>query len=154
MNEWLGQTALSLFMQDNAWLVAAVQTVHILGLATIFTTMLMLDLRLLGMAGRGWTIGEMSRRFVPALWPLTGVMAATGALLVVAEPDRELGSPVFWFKMATLVVALALTGWVARQDDLRWANRPALAKVAGLLLFACWLAIVWAGRWIAYYDVM
>ena len=45
---WLEQTPLSQAIQSAGWVVPTVQTIHILAIAAVLSSVLMLDLRLLG----------------------------------------------------------------------------------------------------------
>jgi hypothetical protein len=49
---WLDQTPVSQIIQTKAWIVPAVQTVHILAIAVVATSALMVDLRVIGVFGR------------------------------------------------------------------------------------------------------
>jgi hypothetical protein len=76
--------------------------------------------------------------------------------LIIAEPSRSLQNPVFVVKMALVLLAAAAT--LAYQMPLRgdprfWdcaASRRRLAAVLACLTMPLWVAIVFAGRWIAY----
>lgn len=157
MIEWLGGTALAHYLQETEWTIPAIQSVHIVGIVVLFTAMLILDLRLFGIAGRDWSLAQVGRLAMPVLFPVLAVMIVTGMLMIFAEPERELGSPVFWTKMALVVLATLLTWWIGRQlavEPAHFDTRPGLTRALGLILALCWLAIVFAGRWIAYFDVM
>ena len=71
--------------------------------------MVVVDLRLLGMAGGRQTISAMTRRYFPWVWFALAVLLLTGLTLVVGEPHRELLNAVFVAKMALLAVAIVLT---------------------------------------------
>ena len=62
---WLEQTALSQANQSTAWIVPAVQTVHIVAIATVIGAVLMLNLRLLGLVSRDQPIGRPPRASCP-----------------------------------------------------------------------------------------
>jgi hypothetical protein len=79
----------------------------------------------------------------------------TGATLIIAEPSRALQNPIFLVKMSLLVLAAGLTlicQLPLRQDAGFWdaPSRRALVRLIGWLSFPIWVAIVFAGRWIAY----
>lgn len=155
--KWLEETSLASAMQSHEWAVPAVQSIHILGLAIIFASMLMYDLRLLGVSGRHYGLGAMTKRFLPPLWIALGVMLATGALLIVAEPARELLNPLFWTKMSLLLIASLLTYGAGRTSlgaRGQSFDLSIMARTIGLVCLGCWLGIVFCGRWIAYFDVM
>ena len=66
--KWLTATALSQSIQSVEWMIPAVQTVHILAVAAIMASVLMVDLRLLGVGAREWTIASAAKRFLPFVW--------------------------------------------------------------------------------------
>jgi uncharacterized membrane protein SirB2 len=150
---WLANTPLSLKIQTVLWIIPLVQTIHILCVAIVMSTMAMLDMRLVGLTGRSQTISRAVRRWVPWVWGTLPVMLLTGSILIIGEPTRELMNPYFRTKMAMLLVVIAITALVQRKnrDAEFWKNRAVAAKFAGALSLLLWMGIVTAGRWIAYY---
>jgi uncharacterized membrane protein SirB2 len=152
--EWLSNTSVSLTIQTVMWIIPAVQTLHILCVAIVMSSMAMLDLRLIGVAGRRQSISEMVGRFVPWVWGALPVLLTSGIILIIGEPSRELLNPYFRAKMAMLATVIAITFVVQRQnkkDVHYWEGRRAFAACIGLASLLLWVGIVTAGRWIAYY---
>ena len=154
---WLEQTALSQAIQGTAWIVPAVQTVHIVAIATVIGAVLMLNLRLLGLVGRDQPVGRFSARFLPVIWWALPVLLVTGAVMIIADPARSLKNPFFQLKMGLLLAAMIVTAFyqfrLARGADLlktKAQGRGAAIAIA-IPSLALWTAIVFAGRWIAYY---
>src|SRR5260221_14531852 len=123
---WLEQTPLSQAIQDAAWVVPAVQTIHILAIAALMSSGLMFVLRL-------------DPRFRRVIWWSLPVLLATGTIMVIGEPVRSLANPIFQLKMTLLVCAVAVS-------LLPFRNRAVAA-----LSLSFWVGIVFAGRWIAYW---
>ena len=146
---WLAATKLSVALGSIEWIVPVVQTLHILLIAVVASSALLLDLRLLGAGSQRQSLAQAADRFLPALWWALPGLALTGAILIIAEPERELTNPAFGAKMALLVVAIAVTLWFRRRlSGTGWSQSGArLVGIASLLL---WVGIVVAGRWIAY----
>jgi hypothetical protein len=79
--------------------------------------------------------------------------------LIIAEPQRSLANPAFILKMFLLVAVLLVTvvfqNGIAR-DDHFWeisAERRANGRLLAGLSVVLWVAILFAGRWIAYIDL-
>ena len=72
------------------------------------------------------------------------VLALTGALLIASEPGRALFRTVFWVKLGLIAVALAITAAHGRDHGRGVARALALASLLA------WIAVICAGRWIAY----
>jgi len=153
--EWLSNTPLSMAIQNAFWVIPTVQTVHIASIAVVMSSIIMVDLRLLGMAGRSQPVSAVITRYLPWVWVAVLVLLCSGALLIVGEPARELLSEVFWLKMILLVCALALTAGIQR--GLRggggfWEQRRLIAGLLAVVSLGVWIAILAAGRWIAYVE--
>jgi hypothetical protein len=154
---WLEQTSLSQVIQATSWIVPSVQTVHILAVATLLASALMMNLRLLGLVGRDQALERVSARFLPVIWWVLPVLLVTGAVMIIGEPARSLKNPLFQLKMGLLLAALALTafyqiGLPRSRDRYDLANRGrAAALLIALPSCALWTSIVFCGRWIAYY---
>ena len=153
---WLAATPLSQTIQTTEWVVPAVQTVHIIAVAAVMSSVLMIDLRLIGLGSRDQPIAAVAARFLPFIWWPLPVLLLSGATLIIAEPARSLQNPVFLLKMTLLAVAAAITllcQLPLRKDATFWeqsAARRGLARLIALLSLPLWVAIVFAGRWIAY----
>lgn len=154
--DWLAATALSQTLQTVGWIIPAVQTVHILSVAAVMTSALMLDLRLLGLRGTDQSVAAVAARFLPFIWWPLPVLLLTGAVLIIAEPSRSLQNPVFLLKMTLLLCAAGVTlAWQMplRGDPTFWdasLRRMRLARLLALISLPLWAAIICAGRWIAY----
>jgi hypothetical protein len=153
---WIDHTAMSQTIQATPWIVPAVQTVHILAIAAVMSSILMINLRLLGVVGRGLPPGRFSAQFLPVIWWALPVLLLTGAVMVIGEPLRSLANAIFQLKMLLLIAAIAMTlGYQlpVRKNPLFWEVTPGRRSAARALVvvsLAVWIAIVCAGRWIAY----
>jgi uncharacterized protein DUF6644 len=154
---WIEQTALSQSIQAAGWVVPTVQTIHILAIAMVASSALMIDLRLIGLFWANRPMKAVSARFVPLIWWTLTVLLATGIVMIIAEPARSLKNPAFQLKMTLLVAALTVTllfQFFERRNPAFGdpASGPRMAAaaiaVASMLL---WSSIIFAGRWIAYY---
>ena len=96
---WIDQTALSQWIQIAGWVVPTVQTIHILAIAVVASSALMLDLRLIGVFWANRPLEAVKARFLPLVWWPLLVLLATGIIMIVAEPARSLKNPAFQLKM-------------------------------------------------------
>jgi hypothetical protein len=122
---------------------------------------MLVDLRLLGLGLRGVPVTQLVRRIVPATLAGFGLMLVSGGLLFSSEAVKMYYSPAFRIKVVLLALAglnaLIFHGFVYR-DAVHWnpGSVPAGARLAGLLSLVFWIAIIAAGRAIAYapgYDL-
>ena len=157
---WLSTTFPSVFIQEhNAWVIPTIQSIHIVGIAMVMGSVLMIDLRILGWAGTDQTLRQTTGRFGPWLTGSLWLLLVTGILMVVGEPVRELVTFSFWLKMALVaigtVVAVIFQAALRRHDQ-QWgdtlAHRPSIKGLA-ILTFLVWARIIVLGRLIAYDHV-
>jgi len=158
---WLAATTASGVIQKTLWVIPVMQTIHILSVAMVFSSVMMIELRVLGIT-RSQTVEQTAHRFVPWIFSGVAVLALTGSVLIIGEPQRSLPSYEFQMKMLYLAVAIAFTiafSQSVRQHALVWETAGATVRTAaartlvnGLALVAllAWSMVVVYGRWIAY----
>ena len=154
------QTAALWPLQNIPGFPPIIQTVHILGIAIVMGSVVLLNLRILGLAMPSQPIAEVTRRVMPWLWWALPVMFFAGAFFVFGRPNRYFNNPVFFWKMSLLlpliVLALFYHLMSRRQEDYwqltgqrQWLGRG-IALVSVLLV----LGICVCGRWIAYLEYL
>jgi hypothetical protein len=132
----------------------AVLFLHTLGLGAVAGLSGALDLRVLGVAPR-IPLTSLTR-FFAIIWVAFAVSAASGLVLLVAEAEAKLASPVFWFKMGFLALALVNQHLLRTRvfadpqiDAKPIASQAKLLAATSLLL---WVAVTTAGRLMAYLE--
>jgi hypothetical protein len=153
---WIDQTALSQWIQISGWVVPTVQTIHILAIAIVASSALMLDLRLIGAFWSNRPIEAVKARFLPLIWWPLLVLLGTGIIMIAAEPARSLKNPAFQLKMLLLIAALIVTGLFQflhrRNTAFGDVSGPRAAAVTlAIVSIMLWSSIIFAGRWIAYF---
>ena len=154
---WLDQTPMSQTIQTVNWILPAVQTVHILAIAAVMGSVLMIHLRLVGALGRDQPLPRFSTRFLPVIWWVLPVLLASGSIMIIGEPLRSLENPIFQLKMCLVLAAIAITlGFQIPlgKDHSFWESSVGRRRASWLLAvlsLVIWVGIVFAGRWIAYY---
>ena len=156
LSRWLAATSLSQAIQTTSWIIPTLQTIHILCVAVLFSSAVLVDLRIWRLAQRDVPLLDVGRRFLPLIWPIVFVLLLTGSLLIVGEPRRSLLNSTFYIKMALLAFALLLTGllqWSLTSAPELWEQERArriAARLAATASILAWSGIIFAGRFIAY----
>ena len=158
--KWLSTTFLSVFIQrHNSWVIPTIQTIHIVGIGVVLGSVFMIDLRVLGWAGMDQTLRQTTTRFGPWLTAALYVQLATGVLMVIGEPVRELVTFSFWLKMIFVAVGTLIAAIFQirlRKREQKWeeilVNRRSI-KFLAVLTFLIWVCIIILGRLIAYDHV-
>ena len=154
--DWVDSTPLSQAIQSHAWVVPTFQTIHSLAIAAVMSSILMINLRLLGVAGTDQPLARVSDRFRPVVWWALPLLLATGATLIIGEPARSLANEYFQLKMLLLLTVIVLMQLFQRplsRDPSYWepaGGRSARARLLAVFSLLLWCGIVFAGRWIAY----
>ena len=151
--EWLSHTSPSILIQThNASVIPTIQSIHIIAIGVVLTSVLMIDLRILGWAGHDQTLRETTDRFGPWLsWALL-VLLITGISMVVGEPVRALLSFSFWLKMFLVALGTLIATFLqitAKRNEQTLVNRRTVKSLA-ILTLLIWVGIVILGRLIAY----
>jgi hypothetical protein len=154
-SSWLEATPASLAIQNNAWVIPTVQCIHILAIATVMSSVAMLNLRLAGLVGHHQSVRSLASRFFPLIWWALPVLLLTGCIMITGEPGRELLNRFFWYKMAMLAIVMLLTIPVQRMlEDTPFRQMPAAkrhtVRTIALASLVLWFGIIFCGRWIAY----
>lgn len=158
--QWIDSTRFSALLRTSKWAFPALDTIHTLGIILVAGTIMLVDLRLLGLGLRSLPIREVVARIVPpTLWGFA-FMAVSGGLLFASEAVKMYQSPAFRIKMILIALAgsnaLIFHRTIYRDTDDWKAGAPARARLAGLLSLIFWIAVIAAGRAIAYgpgYDI-
>src|ERR1700743_2621171 len=107
--DWLAAASLSQLFVGMALVVPTVQTLHILSIAVVVTTLGMLDFRLLRLIRSGPPLERLAGSFIPWVWRALVVLLASGILLIITEPTRELMNDAFRLKMLMVLALVGLT---------------------------------------------
>ncbi|MCS6870948.1 MAG: hypothetical protein RML95_06250 [Anaerolineae bacterium] len=154
--EWLSQTPLARWMQSEVWAYPIAEIVHIFGLGLLVGAAALFDLRLLGI-GRSAIKVTFAVRFLLRTARVGFVIAvSSGLLLFLADPIGLAANRAFQIKMILLAAALAnivIFHFGIYRSVANWdinAPEPFAARLAALVSLCSWLAIIAAGRLIAY----
>ena len=140
------------FVRDSKYGMPMVQSFHLMGLTILLATVVLLDLRLVGLGMNDYGLSWLARQLKSWTLGAFTVVIASGLLMFLATPGKYLGSRPFRLKMALLCLALlfhfgVLRRFTAADSDTR--SRRADLIVACLSL-ALWFGVGWAGRAIAF----
>jgi hypothetical protein len=154
---WLENSALGHAMRGGVWTYGIVNLVHIAGVATLFGSVLMLDLRLVGL----WRSIPLHSIKVPTILMAKAgfvVAAISGSGLLAANATEYAGNPFILIKFPAIGLALLNIavvhrhgGWTAPENHLPGIHAPRALRIAGVLSLACWGTALAAGRMIGYW---
>jgi hypothetical protein len=132
---------------SHPFLYPALEVMHIAGIALLLGSLVLLDLRVWGLA-REVPVGPLARLSLPVTLAGFGLIVCSGLLMFATRPAELLANPAFLVKMALVLAAGLNAAWFHGRDGL--ARRDRLARAQTVLSTGLWLAAIAAGRWIAY----
>lgn len=151
---WLETTMIADAIRTHPWVYPALETAHYLGLACLVGAIMLIDLRLLGLA-RSLPIRSMIG-LVRWVWIGFIINAVSGTLIFIYGATSFAGNPAFQLKLILIVLAginaMIFTVAAARTGD-TWIDAgrvPVGLKLVATASFLLWLGVVTAGRWMAY----
>lgn len=160
LSQWLADSPLNVMavgmLRGVPGLPPILQTLHLLAVAVIMGTTVVLGLRVAGLAVPSQEPREMLSRLLPWSAAALAVLLLAALPLLLARPHRYLLNPVFGIKMGALLTALLATGllwrWL-RRSSVGQADNRKLRGLAVVVVLA-WLSVAMAGRWIAYSEYL
>ncbi len=137
------------------WWFPLMESVHVVSVTLMFGAILMLDLRVLGLAAVRYPVRTMTRELVPWSAAAFGIASVTGIAMFITRASAHAVNPAFQIKMLLLVLAglnVAVFHLMVfpRHIDLSAEDvAPALRLVAASSI-ALWIGVMLAGRWIGH----
>jgi hypothetical protein len=147
----LEATSLSTWLRESPslWAFPFVLILHTVGLAFFVGANVAWDVRVLG-----FSVGiplDALRRYFVVMWVGFWVNAFSGVLLLLAYPTKALTNPLFYAKLALIAFGIVLAFRIRREvDRFGGAEAPPLARTLAAASLACWIAVIFAGRLLAY----
>jgi len=147
---WFDETAIGQGIRSSTYWFPAIEVVHLLGLTLLYGSVLVLDLRLLGLGMRRQSVAQMDSEITPyKLWGIV-LMFGTGIPLFLSEALKCYDNVGFWFKMTALLLAILFEFTVHRSVLHSESPSPLVLKATALTSMLLWLSVGLGGRAIAF----
>ena len=148
-------TGLSATIREAPFAFAGVEIVHVFALAIVFGSIVIVDLRLLGITQKNIPVSELTHDLLRWTWSAFAVALLSGSILFMARANEYMINKQFFMKFAVMALAginMAIFHFGAYRGVERWnlGPTPGSAKAAGLASIVFWVSIVTLGRWIGY----
>jgi hypothetical protein len=156
----LEASALARAMREWLWLYPSIEIVHIVGIALLFGSIAVLDIRLLGIS-RSISVRRLGRHVLPWTAASFLLIVPSGLLMFTAHASDFLANPVFPIKMGLIMLAgvnAALFHTIAMRtadvwdtEEMRELRPPPSVRVAGAASLLIWISVIACGRLLAYF---
>lgn len=152
LSQWVNSLPISLALRRVTWFIPVLQVIHILSIAAILSSMVMIEMRLWGVS-RDKTALERSRQFLPLIWWALALSILTGVGLMLGAPRsfRDSSFVVKLWMMGAATIATLLLPLVLRSNSSAGKEGRGLANFVGAAALVLWFGVTLAGRgrWLA-----
>jgi hypothetical protein len=155
---WVEKSVVGLWVAEAIYAFSALDMIHVAAVTIVFGMIALLDLRLMGLAFTSYPVTALARQVLPWTWAAFAVSAISGALMFTGQAARYTVNFAFQAKLVLMAVAglnVLIFHFMTYRSVGKWDHGtavPATAKLAGLISLACWVAIVFYGRFTASYH--
>lgn len=148
-------SAVADWMRDTNPAMQIVESTHVLAAVLVLGTVLIADLRLLGLADSRRAFSRVGTETLRLTWVAFGLAVVTGSLMFTTSAHTYFGNAAFQLKALALLAAglnMALFQLLTARGIAAWdvGKPPRAARVAGILSLLLWAAVVLLGRWIGF----
>jgi hypothetical protein len=152
---WLESLPVSAHIGESWWF-PFLESIHVLTATFLVGSILMVDLRLVGLAARGYSVRRIVWEVVPWTYAASAFSVVTGVGLFMTRATHYVANPAFQIKMVLLVLAginmavfhLITARGIERSDEVGVITSA--SRFAGACSLLLWIGILLAGRWIGH----
>ena len=151
---WLEGTAIADAIRTSIWMYPALESAHYIGLSFLIGGIMLIDLRLLGVA-KSLPMGSMIG-LLPWVWAGFLINAVSGTLIFIYGATNFGPNGAFQLKMALIVLAginALLFTLIAARSGPEWiasGRVPGSVKTIATASLVLWVSVATTGRWMAY----
>jgi hypothetical protein len=147
----LQHNAFTDMLNNIGWLYAMFAVIHYFSIFILVGTIVILDLRILGVAARSQGVAQLAETLSPWTWTALALALLSGFTMFTTDAIDFFPDIVFRVKMTVLLLAIVFTVIVLRNVP-KWDRSPAIsagAKMVALVSLVLWVGTILAGVEIA-----
>ena len=135
---------------ETGWLYAAISVTHYFTLFVLVGTIILVDLRILGVAARSQSVTQVAETLFPWTWTALALALLSGFLMFVTDGGDYYPDRVFRVKMTVILLAL-ITAIIVQRNFRKWDQAPAMSTGAKLVAFVS--IVLWIGSILAGVEI-
>ncbi|HET6145496.1 MAG TPA: DUF6644 family protein [Candidatus Acidoferrales bacterium] len=144
---WLQENSFIAAVNGTDWSAATVEIVHYFSMFILVGSMVIVDLRILGLVARRLKAAHLADRLFSWMWIALGFNFLSGFLMFAGSAPSYYGNSIFYDKL--LVVALAVVvNLIVQLQVSKWdaqPSMPAWAKLLAIVSIGLWVGAIIAG---------
>lgn len=140
----------------GTWWFPFLESIHVIAATMVVGSILMVDLRLLGLAAKHYSISTMSSELAPWSWGAFAVATVTGIGMFITRAASHVVNPAFQWKMFLLLLAginMAVFHFKIYKKISTWDTAfkiPANVRIIGASSLLIWAGVMLSGRWVGH----
>ena len=147
---WLQNNSLLVAINSSIVLSAMMEVAHYAGFFLLVGTIAIVDLRVLGIAGRGQNVGTLGAQLFPWMWAGLASAFLSGFVMFSGDAADFYLASVFRIKIAVILLAV-IFGIIVQWGARRWGQLPSVPVSAKILAFVS--LVLWIGAILASVEV-
>ncbi|HTX24750.1 MAG TPA: DUF6644 family protein [Steroidobacteraceae bacterium] len=154
--ETIQACAPAVWMRTSVKAMPIVEAIHVLAGATVFGTILIVDLRLLGFPDARRSVTRVCQEMLRLTWGAFFVSLTAGLLMFAANAHTYYGNTAFRLKMLALLgagVNMAIFHGTTFRSVRAWDRSvpvPLAGRLAGATSILLWVSVIFLARWIGF----
>ncbi len=156
--DWIQNTELS-FQIGATWIFPLLESIHVLSVVFLFSSILVIDLRIMKISALSYPINLVYKELVPWSWTAFAISCVSGLGLFISRPGAYAENPAFQIKMSLLLLAgtnlafFKLQSSNAKTYD-EELHQDAFSRNAcqACLSILIWVGVIFAGRWVGHIN--
>jgi uncharacterized membrane protein len=145
--EWLQHASWIVAFNSSTWGSAFLEVVHYFSFFLLVGSIAIVDLRIIGVAGRRQSATVLAERVFPWIWTGLGLAVASGFVMFAGDASQYVPNSVFHKKLFTILLAAGFSVWV-QLGVARWDRMPVMpiwAKLLALVSLMLWVEAILMG---------
>jgi uncharacterized membrane protein len=144
---WLQENSFIAAINGTAWTAAATEIIHYFSMFILVGSMVIVDLRVLGLVGRRQDATLLADRLFPWIWGSLAFNFLSGFLMFAGSATAYYRNDIFYDKMGVVLLAI-FTNIIVQKKVRQWNQFPAMpawAKLAAAVSIGLWIGAIVAG---------
>jgi uncharacterized membrane protein len=144
---WLQDNSFIALINGTAWTAAALEIVHYFSMFILVGSMVVVDLRVLGLVGRQQDATQLADRLFPWIWVSLALNFLSGFFMFAGSAIAYYRNDIFYDKVGVILLAI-VANIIVQQKVRKWNQLPAMpgwAKLIAVVSICLWIGAIIAG---------
>src|SRR4029077_4504577 len=144
---WLQDNSFIAAINGTSWTAAALEIVHYFSMFVLVGSMVIVDLRVLGLVGRRQGATQLADRLFPWIWTSLALNFLSGFLMFAGSAASYYHNDIFYDKIIVILLAI-VANIIVQQKVRKWDQLPAMpawAKLLAVVSIGLWVGAIIAG---------